>query len=108
MAEKDQSITHECTITAITDTAADTKRGQTYALIAVLGVFATTAWLGYLGQNVAAGIIGGTPFPALIWAFVRGRKSGVGQSVTVPEPVSPAPQGPSSDENPGESGSSAQ
>ena len=45
MAEKSQDNRHEISMVALTETAADTRRGQRFALCSVLASFSTGAFL---------------------------------------------------------------
>lgn len=74
MAEREQRTGHHLTSQVASATAADTKRGQHFGLIAVLAALGVTAYLGYLGHAGAAGAVGTTTVVGVATAFVLGRK----------------------------------
>ena len=75
MAEKEQKDAHEINMIAIRETAADTRRGQIFGSIVALAALGTSAFLGYHGHSIAAGIVGGTTVVGLVTVFVTGRRS---------------------------------
>jgi uncharacterized membrane protein len=71
MAEKEQSFVHNHTEINSKERYSGIKRAQIFALIIVFALLGTTAYLGYIGQGVPAGIVGGTSLVAVSQIIVK-------------------------------------
>ena len=74
MAEQEQANALEIGGTSVRAAAADNRRGQIFGFLVALAAFGTASWLGYLGHETAAAIVGGGTVVALVTVFVTGRR----------------------------------
>ena len=74
MAEKEQASAREVEEIAVRAVTADNRRGQIFGFLVALAAFGTAGWLGYLGHETAAAIVGGGTVVALVTVFVTGRR----------------------------------
>ena len=74
MAEKEQASAREVEGIAVRAATADNRRGQIFGFLVALAAFGTASWLGYLGHETAAAIVGGGTVVALVTVFVTGRR----------------------------------
>ena len=74
MAEKEQASAREVEEIAVRAATADNRRGQIFGFLVALAAFGTAGWLGYLGHETAAAIVGGGTVVALVTVFVTGRR----------------------------------
>ena len=74
MAEKEQASAREVEGIAVRAATADNRRGQIFGFLVALAAFGTAGWLGYLGHETAAAIVGGGTVVALVTVFVTGRR----------------------------------
>lgn len=74
MAEQEQAAGHRFASDAVGVTAAETKRGQSFGLVAALAALGVTAYLGFLGHAFAASVVGGTTVVGLATVFAIGRR----------------------------------
>ena len=74
MAEQEQANALEIGGTSVRVAAADNRRGQIFGFLVALAAFGTASWLGYLGHETAAAIVGGGTVVALVTVFVTGRR----------------------------------
>ena len=82
MAEKEQAHRFElddgqleCSKIVINNTAADSKRGQWFALIISVLFLAGSVFLAYYGHETIAGILGGGTLLGIVTAFIAGKKN---------------------------------
>jgi len=73
LTEREAQHRHTITYRAQRQDARETTLGQVFALVVTISAFVCTAWLGYLGLEWAASIVGGTTVVALVSAFIAGR-----------------------------------
>lgn len=73
LGEREAAHRHSVTLKAQAQDALETTLGQVFALGIALASFICTAWLGYLGLEAAASIVGGTTVVGLVSAFIAGR-----------------------------------
>ena len=74
MAEKEQASAREVEGIAVRAATADNRRGQIFGFLVALAAFGTASFLGYLGHEIAAAIVGGGTVVALVTVFVTGRR----------------------------------
>ena len=74
MAEKEQTSAREVEGIAVRAATADSRRGQIFGFLVALAAFGTASFLGYLGHEIAAAIVGGGTVVALVTVFVTGRR----------------------------------
>ena len=74
MAEIEQTDTREASRLAIREAAADSRRGQKYALRIALAALTAACVLGYRGHEAAAATVGGSTMIGLVAVFITGRR----------------------------------
>ena len=74
MAEKEQASARDVEGIAVRAATADNKRGQIFGFLVAIAAFGTASWLGSLGHETAAAIVGGGTVVALVTVFVTGRR----------------------------------
>lgn len=74
MAEIEQTDTREASRLAIREAAADSRRGQKYALRIALAARTAACVLGYQGHEAAAATVGGSTMIGLVAVFITGRR----------------------------------
>ena len=74
MAEIEQTDTREARRLATREAAADSRRGQKYALRIALAALTAACVLGYQGHEAAAATVGGGTVVGLVTVFIAGRR----------------------------------
>lgn len=74
LTEDEASHRREVTARAQRYEVFETTLGQVFGLLVALAALGTTVWLGVLGLEAAASIVGGTTIVGLVGAFIAGRQ----------------------------------